>query len=76
MLPSEPVDSNSGRPFHVEYRDGQLTVYSLGPDGRDGHGDYDPNLWSQGGPDDIGTRAWDVSLRGLPSEGSETGAGA
>jgi hypothetical protein len=66
ILPDPPVDPYSGRDFRLEHRDGQLLVYSIGPDGKDGHGAYNPRGWMRGGPDDVGTGAWDVPLRRRP----------
>ncbi len=63
ILPSAPVDEFSGGPFRMDYREGELVVYSIGPNGIDEGGAYNPRMWSYGGPDDAGARAWDVSLR-------------
>ncbi len=67
ILPSAPVDPFSGESFRMEHRDGQLFVYSIGPNGQDEHGAYEPKRWMEGGPDDAGGRGWDVSLRGQPA---------
>ena len=64
FLPSAPVDPYSGGPYHMEHRDGQLWVYSIGPNGQDEHGEYDPKRWPELGHDDVGAHAWDVALRG------------
>jgi hypothetical protein len=64
ILSDAPVDPYSGQPFRMEHRDGQLFVYSIGPNGQDEHGDYNPKLWPKLGHDDVGAHAWDVSLRG------------
>ncbi len=66
ILPSPPVDPFTGKPFRMEYHDGQIVIYSIGLNGQDEHGKYDPKLWIKGGPDDVGARAWDVRLRGRP----------
>ena len=66
IMPSPPLDPFTGKPFHLEHHDGQIVIYSIGLNGRDEHGEYDPKLWMRGGPDDVGARAWDVSLRGRP----------
>jgi hypothetical protein len=63
LLPEAPVDPFTGKPFKIEHRDGQLSIYSLGPNGRDEHGAYDSKRWLNTGPDDVGARAWDVTLR-------------
>jgi hypothetical protein len=63
ILPSAPVDEFSGGPFRIDYREGELVVYSIGPNGMDEGGAYNPRMWTHGGPDDAGARAWDVSLR-------------
>jgi hypothetical protein len=67
ILPSAPVDPFSGKSLRMEHRDGQLLVYSIGPNGRDEHGAYDPNRWLKDGPDDVGAAAWDVPLRRQPA---------
>jgi hypothetical protein len=68
ILPSAPVDPFSGRSFRMERRDGQLFIYSIGPNLEDEHGAYDPKKWMKGGPDDAGASAWDVSLRRSPAD--------
>ncbi len=67
ILPDPPADPFTGKSFHIEYHDGQLVIYSLGPNGKDERGEYDPKLWNKGESDDVGARAWDVKLRGRPS---------
>ena len=64
ILSDAPVDPYSGQPFQMEHRDGQLFVYSIGPNSQDEHGDFNPKLWPKLGHDDVGAHAWDVSLRG------------
>jgi hypothetical protein len=66
VLRSPPVDPFTGKPFHMEYHDGRLVIYSIGPNGQDDHGEFDPKRWIKGGPDDMGAQAWDLSLRGQP----------
>jgi hypothetical protein len=66
ILPVAPIDPYSGRPLRMAHRDGQLFVYSIGPNGKDEHGEFDPKQWPKGGPDDVGARAWDVNLRSHP----------
>ncbi len=63
ILPSTPVDPFSGQAFRMEHRDGQIFIYSIGPNRQDEHGAYDPKRWMKGGPDDAGAVAWDVPLR-------------
>jgi hypothetical protein len=63
ILPEAPLDPFSGQPFHIEHRDGQLFIYSIGPNGIDEHGKYDPRRSPQGEPDDVGARGWDLELR-------------
>jgi hypothetical protein len=63
LLASAPVDPFTGKPFHLEYRNGRLTIYSFGPNGADDHGEFDRKRWTNGGPDDVGARGWDVHLR-------------
>jgi hypothetical protein len=64
ILADPPLDPFSGRPFRSERRDGQWLVHSVGPNGKDERGAFDRKTWNAGGPDDIGTRGWDVPLRG------------
>ncbi len=71
ILRELPVDPFSGKPFHLEYRGGELVIYSIGPNGKDEHGAFDRKRSLQGGPDDIGARAWDVSLRRQSPEGEQ-----
>lgn len=63
ILAQTPVDPFSGQPFLLERRDGEFLVHSIGPDLEDDHGAYVPKLWMRGGPDDVGTGAWDLPLR-------------
>jgi hypothetical protein len=64
ILSVAPVDPYSGQPFRMDRRDGKLFIYSIGPNGKDEHGEYDPKRWPKGGLDDVGAVASDVSLRG------------
>jgi hypothetical protein len=66
ILPAPPVDPFSGQAFRMEHSDGQIVIYSVGPNGKDEHGAFDPKRWQSGGPDDVGAVAWDVELRGRP----------
>ena len=66
ILKEAPLDPFTGQPFHFEHRDGQLFVYSVGPNGKDEHGKYDPRRWLSGKSDDVGSQAWDVQLRRQP----------
>jgi hypothetical protein len=63
IMPSPPVDPFTGESFRLEHRDGQLFIYSIGPNGKDEHGAYDLKRWPKGVSDDVGARAWDVNLR-------------
>lgn len=63
ILPTPPRDPFSGSAYRLEASDGQLRVYSIGPDGRDDHGAFDPKRRMLGGPDDINATLWDVPLR-------------
>jgi hypothetical protein len=63
LLPSAPVDPFAGQAFRMEHRDGRLCIYSIGPNGIDEQGSYDPKRWMRGGPDDAGAQAWDASMR-------------
>ncbi len=52
LLQTAPVDPFSGQSFRMEHRQGQLFIYSVGPNLVDEHGAYDPKKWGKGGPDD------------------------
>jgi hypothetical protein len=67
ILAKAPVDPYSGQPFRFQHRDGQLVIYSIGPDGKDEHGEFAPKQWLKGGPDDVGARGWDLNLRRRPA---------
>ncbi len=71
ILPAPPLDPFNGKPFHIEHRDGQLFIYSIGPNGKDDHGAFDPRRRAMGAPDDVGARAWDIDLRRQPQEQSD-----
>ncbi|MDR3618720.1 MAG: hypothetical protein P4L85_05160 [Paludisphaera borealis] len=66
FLPDPPVDPFSGEPFRVERRDGRFLVHSVGPNLKDEHGAFEAKRWLDGGPDDVGTGAWDPALRRRP----------
>ncbi len=66
ILPAPPSDPFSGQAFRMEHRDGQLLIFSIGPNRRGEHGAYDPKQWMKKGPDDAGSSAWDVGLRRQP----------
>ncbi len=64
ILAKAPVDPFSGKPFRSALsQHGGLVIYSIGPNGNDEQGEFDPKLWIRGGPDDVSARAWDVPLR-------------
>jgi hypothetical protein len=65
ILASAPVDPFTGKAFHLEHRDGQLVIYSVGPNLKDEHGEEDAKRRMSDGPDDIAARAWDVAKRGV-----------
>jgi hypothetical protein len=71
ILPDPPLDPFTGQPFRMEHRDGRLFIHSIGPNGRDEHGAYEPRKWSTGGPDDVGAIGWDVDLRRQPATAGE-----
>jgi hypothetical protein len=73
-LPQAPPDPFNGKPFQLAHRDGQFLIYSVGPNGKDEQGNYDSTQWLKGGPDDIGTRAWDFDRRRQPPAESNTPA--
>jgi hypothetical protein len=64
ILRNPPADPFTGESFRMEHHDGQLFVYSIGPNGTDEHGTYDPKRWMRGEADDAGAKAWDLSERG------------
>ena len=70
ILRDAPVDPYSGQPFRMEKGDGMLVIHSIGPNGKDERGDYDPKRWPKGGRDDVGARAWDAALRRRPADQS------
>jgi hypothetical protein len=75
LLPVAPVDPFTGQTFRMERRDGQLFIYSVGPNGKDEHGAVAPGQLAKEGPDDYGTGAWDVALRRqMPAPGIENPA--
>jgi hypothetical protein len=63
ILPDPPVDPYSGESFRMERRGGRILVFSIGPNGIDEHGAYDPKRWGKGDSDDVGGSVWDVVLR-------------
>ena len=67
LLPDPPLDPFTGQPYHIEHREGRLFVYSIGPNLRDEHGDYNYRKWGTkfANQDDVGAIGWDVELRGL-----------
>jgi hypothetical protein len=67
ILTDAPVDPFTGESFRMEHRDGEIVIYSIGPNRQDEHGAYEPKRWMRGGPDDAGGRAWDISRRGRPA---------
>ncbi len=71
ILPDAPVNPFSGGAFRMERRDGQLRVYSIGPNRKDEHGEYEPKRSMKGGPDDAGAVGWDVPLRRQSGRSSE-----
>ena len=68
ILAKAPLDPFSGQPFLLERSDGQFLIHSIGANLKDDHGVSLPKLWMKGGPDDVGTGAWDVSLRKQPAD--------
>ncbi len=62
-----PIDPFDGQPIRIARHDGQIFVYGIGYNHQDDHGAYNPRLELRGGPVDIGTNAWDVSLRRRPA---------
>jgi hypothetical protein len=66
ILTGAPGDPFAGAPFQMTYDEGQLRVYSVGPNGVDEHGSYDTGRFMRGESDDAGALVWDVSLRRQP----------
>lgn len=66
ILVNAPTDPFSGRSYRLVHRDGRLFVYSIGPNGQNEKGEYDPRAWMRDGPDDVGASAWEVSRRAQP----------
>jgi len=54
ILPEAPLDPFSGEAYRMQHRDGQLRIYSVGPNLRDEGGAYD----------DAGAVGYDPALRG------------
>lgn len=67
ILSDPPLDPFTGQPYQVEHRDSRLFVYSIGPNLRDEHGDYNVRKWGTkfADQDDVGAIGWDVKMRGL-----------
>ncbi len=74
ILDDPPLDPFVGRPLRMERVDGRLRVYSVGANGVDERGAFEPFHDAKGGPDDAGATAWEVDRRGLPAE-PEAGPG-
>ncbi|APW61744.1 hypothetical protein BSF38_03272 [Paludisphaera borealis] len=68
FLADPPVDPFSGEAYRVERRDGRFLVHSVGPNLKDEHGAFEAKRWLDGGPDDVGTGAWDPALRRRPPD--------
>ncbi len=64
FLSETPTDPFTGGPLHMVRREGKFVTYSVGPDGKDAQGDYDPKRMHNSFRDDIGATIWDVELRG------------
>jgi hypothetical protein len=45
-------------------QNGQLVIYSIGPNQKDDHGEGDPKTTNSIEPDDLSARAWLPPLRG------------
>ncbi|WP_435015296.1 hypothetical protein TA3x_002835 [Tundrisphaera sp. TA3] len=63
ILPIPPLDPYTGKPFLLNRSDGRFIVHSIGPNLVDEDGAYEPKRSLRGGPDDIGSMAWDLPLR-------------
>jgi hypothetical protein len=73
ILPDPPADPFSGDDYRMEHRDGRLFIYSIGPNGRDEHGAYDPKIMAKGHHDDVGAIGWDVDRRGQAAPARDEG---
>jgi hypothetical protein len=61
-VPADPFD---GKPLRLRRRDDGVTVYSVGPDGKDDGGRIDRQRADPAGID-LGFRLWDVAKRRQP----------
>ena len=66
ILPKPPTDPFTGDAFHVERRNGELNVYSVGENLRDDHGELDKARRIAASRTTSPRGAWDVSLRRIP----------
>ena len=63
ILPNAPLDPFTGKAFLMLRHDGQVVIYSVGPNLDDEQGATNKNRSVRSGPDDVSARAWDVKLR-------------
>jgi hypothetical protein len=66
LLATEPLDPFSNKSFCMEFKDGKLKIYSIGPNRKDEHGEFDAKLHTKGILDDFGVSGWDLRLRHQP----------
>jgi hypothetical protein len=76
ILPEPPVDPSTGEDYRMEHRDGRIVIYSIGANGVDEHGSYDPKKAIKGSADDVGAIGWDVHRRRQPATEADDGPGA
>ncbi|WP_422929240.1 hypothetical protein [Singulisphaera sp. PoT] len=72
FLAKPQVDLYALQAFHFEHREGQLLVYSPGPNHLDDQGPSKSGWKRPNDPDDVGTIGWDLSLRRQPASASTT----
>jgi hypothetical protein len=63
ILSSAPNDPYAGRPYRMKREEDRILVYSVGPNGSDEDGEYDPKQWGKGVADDVGGSLWEAPSR-------------
>ncbi len=62
LLDAIPIDPFDGLAMKSRWKDGSLSVYTVGPDGLDDGGKFDPRMRMRAGTD-LGWTLWDVPFR-------------
>ncbi len=75
QLAAAPLDPFDGKPLRYRRLPDGVAVYSVGPDGTDDGGTFDPEGGGARPGTDIGCRLWDVDRRGRPPEAAAARAG-